>query len=184
MPVARWRFTVEDYERMAEAGILDEDDRVELIDGEVVEMAPIGPPHASCVMRLLRLFASLLGQRALVSPQNPVRLGTYSEPQPDVAVLRPREDFYAARHPGPDDVLLVVEVSWSTGPFDRVVKMPLYARAGLRQAWLVDLDANAIEVYRDPSSESYGDLEVLTGDDQINIDAFPDVTLTVGQILG
>jgi len=134
MPVSRWKFTVDEYARMAEAGILGEDDRVELLEGEIVEMAPIGPPHAGCVNRLTRLLTSRLGDRAVVGVQNPIRLGSLSEPQPDLTLLRPRRDLYSEGHPEADDVLLVVEVASSTSAFDRQVKMPLYAQAGIPQA--------------------------------------------------
>jgi len=184
MPVSRWRFTVDDYERMAQVGILQEDDPVELLEGEVVEMAPIGPLHASCVNRLTRLLISRLGDLAVVSVQNPVRLGQLSEPQPDLALLRPRDDLYSDRHPVPDDVLLVVEVSLSTGRIDRLVKMPLYAQWHLPQAWLVDLDAGFVEVYRPSAEASYGDPEREEGDRRVVIDAFPDVLVTAAEILG
>jgi len=170
---------------MAEAGILGEDDRVELLEGEIVEMAPIAPVHAGCVKRLLHLLTSRLGDRAVVSVQDPVRLGIHSEPQPDVALLRPRADFYSTHHPDAEDVLLVVEVSLATAAFDRLGKLPLYAGAGVPQAWLVDLDARTVEIYRlAAGGAAYREPELTRGPDGVTIDAVPDVTLTASEILG
>ena len=169
---------------MTQVGILRKDDRVELLEGEIVEMAPIGPPHAACVNRLVRLFTALLGDRVIVSVQNPVRLDERSEPQPDVALLKPQAGFYATRHPEPDDVLLLVEVSSSTAPFDRLVKLPLYAEAGIRQAWLVDLDEGVVEVHRQAAGLSYGEVEVARGNDHIRIDAFAGLSVIAAEILG
>ncbi len=181
--VSRRLFTADEYEQMAEAGILHEDDRLELLEGEIVEMTPIGPPHSGCVNQLNRLFTSRIGDRAVVAVQNPIRLGTLSEPQPDVVLLEPRADFYSTTHAGPDDVLLLVEVS-SSAPFDRLVKMPLYARYGIRQAWLVDVDAKVVEVYRLTGEGSYGDPELVQGPARVPVDAFPDVSVTAADILG
>src|SRR5438105_616378 len=131
------RFTVDDYYRMGKAGILTEDDRVELLDGEIVEMSPIGSPHAGGVTRCMRVLTRLLGDWAVVAVQNPVRLGPLSEPQPDVAVLKPRPDLYADSHPTPKDVFLIVEVADTSATADRQVKLPLYARAGIPEVWLL-----------------------------------------------
>lgn len=128
--VQRRRFTVDQYHQMAEAGVLTEADRVELIAGELLEMSPIGRRHAACVNRLTRLFTSLLGESAIISVQNPIALSVHSEPQPDMALLRPRADFYASGHPGPEDVWLVVEVAETSPEYDRQIKMPEYASAG------------------------------------------------------
>src|SRR2546426_2118990 len=133
------RFTVDEYHRMAEAGIFSEDESVELLEGEIVEMTPISSRHAACVNKLTRLFTRELGERVVVSVQNPVALTETSEPQPDLALLRPRADFYAAGHPGPEDVLLMVEVADTSATSDRAVKVPLYARAGIEEVWLIDL---------------------------------------------
>src|SRR5438552_12280642 len=137
--VRRRRFTVEEYHRMAEAGILSEDDRVELIEGEIVQMSPIGPRHSACVDRLNALFTSRLRRRAIVRVQNPIVLSRWTEPQPDLTLLRPRADFYAERHPGPADVLLAVEVAETSGVYDRGTKLALYARARIPEVWLVDV---------------------------------------------
>ena len=177
-------FTVEEYHRMAQAGILGEDDRVELIEGEIVEMTPIGSKHASTVNRINRLFFERLGGRAIISVQNPIRLGEYSEPQPDVSLLRPREDFYASSHPGPEDVLLLVEVSETSAEYDREVKLPLYARFGIPEVWLVNPEGKAIEVYRDPSPESYREVQTLGYDALLSLNSFPDLKLPAKEILG
>lgn len=137
--ITRRRFTVDEYHRMAEAGILGEDDRVELLDGEIVEMTPIGPRHAGGVNRLTRLFTTRLGARAIVTVQNPVVLGVRWEPQPDLAILRPRPDFYSTAHARPEDILLIVEVAETSGEADRRVKVPGYAAAGVPETWRVDL---------------------------------------------
>jgi len=140
-------FTAEEYFRMGEAGILQEDDRVELIEGEIVEMSPIGSRHAACVNRLVKLFVREVGDSGIVGAQNPVLLPDYSGPQPDVAVLRLREDFYAEAHPTPGDVLLLIEVSDTTLRYDREVKLPLYALAGILEVWIVDLQNGEILTY-------------------------------------
>ena len=125
---------------MGQAGILGEDDRLELLEGEIVEMAPIGSRHQSVVDRLTRLFSNRVGDAAVVRVQGPVRLGDDSEPQPDLLLLRRRADFYATAHPGPEDVLLLVEVPDTSTEYDREVKLPLYARHGIAEVWLVGLD--------------------------------------------
>jgi Uma2 family endonuclease len=180
----RRRFTVEDYYRMGEAGILGEDDRVELIEGEIVEMPPIGSPHGGGVNRLIHLFTGLLGDRAVVSAQNPVRLSDISEPVPDITLLRSRADFYAGSHPRPGDVLLLVEVADTSGAFDRRVKAPLYARAGIPEYWIVDLPRGLLEIHRDPSPDGYLVRRELHPGDRVAPAALPDAELEVRDILG
>ena len=182
--VAKRLFTVEEYHRMAEAGILTEDDRVELIEGEIVEMAPIGPSHAGRVDRLTELFVERLAGRAIVRVQNPVRLSQRSEPEPDLALVRRRPDFYTQAHPGPEDVFLVVEVMETSAEHDREEKLPLYAQAGIPEVWLVDLAAECIEVYRRPSPEGYEDLRRRCRGERLSPQAFPDVELAVDEVLG
>jgi Uma2 family endonuclease len=177
-------FTVEEYHRMSEAGILAADERVELIEGEIVQMAAIGSPHAGCVNRLTNLLAWRLGQRAVVAPQNPVRLGDRSEPQPDLALVRPRADFYSASHPVPEDVLLLVEVACSSLPEDRRLKVPLYARHGINEVWLVDLDGERLEVYREPAEDGYRNVQLLGRGQRVRLGAFPELELTVDEVLG
>lgn len=179
------RFTIKEYYQMAEAGILTEGDRVELIEGEVVEMMPIGVRHAGTVNRLASALWGALRDQAVVSVQNPVRITALnSEPQPDVAVLKTRPDFYTSAHPEPEDVLLLVEVMDTTAGYDRGVKAPLYARAGILEVWLVDLATDTVEVFRHPAGDRYSDARSLRRGDQVTISAFPGVTLTVADILG
>lgn len=180
----RRRFTAEEYHRMARAGVFSEDDRVELIEGEIIEMTPIGSRHAACVRRLDHLFTSRLGQQVTVSVQNPLHLGPHSEPQPDLALLRQRTDFYAEAHPGPDDVLLVIEVAETSAEYDRTVKIPLYARAGIPTVWVVELSTEQIEVYTEPSPEGYRAVRRFQRGQAIPFEAFPGVGVTVAAILG
>lgn len=182
--VQRHRFTVKEYHRMAEARIFTEDDRVELIDGEIVQTTPIGSPHAGCVNRLNRLFTSTLGDRAVVAIQNPIALGSHSEPQSDLVVLRPRADFYAGGHPEPGDVWLLVEVADTTLAFDRTVKGPLYARAGIPEVWLVDIAGQAVEVHRRPSGGRYVETERLIRGQRLTCEAFRDLDVSVDEVLG
>src|SRR3989442_3481508 len=150
LPPLKGPFTVDTYQRLGELGMLGEDDRIELIDGQVVEMSPIGPGHAGCVTALTGLVGPLVAGRALVSVQNPVRLGGHSEPQPDVALLVPRADTYRTTHPQPEDVLLVIEVADASLEHDRDVKIPLYAAAGVPEGWLLNLPADAPTPYPAP----------------------------------
>jgi Uma2 family endonuclease len=182
--VLRRRFTVDEYHRMGEAGVLHEDDRVELLDGEVVLMSPIGGPHTACVKRFTQLLVLRAHGQAIVSIQDPVELDELSEPQPDLALLRPRDDFYESAHPRPDDVLLAIEVGDSSVRFDREIKAPLYARAGVREVWLVDLPASEVSVCRRPGAEGYEDVVVKRRGDVLRPEALPDVTINVDEILG
>ncbi len=184
MPLAAHRFTVDEYHRMGEAGVLHEDDRVELLDGQIVQMTPIGVRHAACVNRLNALITGLTGTRATVSIQNPLILGEHEEPQPDVAVLRYRADGYQTGHPRALDTLLVVEVADTSLAYDRDVKIPLYARAGIPEAWLVDLTTDRIAVYREPHAGRYGHLRSAGPGDMLTPVHLPDVTLAVTDILG
>ncbi len=183
--ITRRRFTIEEYHRMGAAGILGEDERLELIAGHIVVREPIGSRHAGTVDRLTRLWTSRLGERAIVRVQNPVVLPhEASELQPDVMLLAPRADFYVAGHPTPVDVLLLIEVADTSLLLDRRVKMPLYARAGIREAWLCDLTTGRVDVHRDATAGRYASLRTLTAAQQLTVLAFPDVSLTVAELLG
>ncbi|HEY7067276.1 MAG TPA: Uma2 family endonuclease [Chloroflexota bacterium] len=182
--LATYRFTVDEYYRMAEAGILTPVQRVELIEGEIVAMAPIWNRHAACVDRLTHDFVLGLGDQAIVRVQGPLRLHDYSEPEPDLIILRPRSDFYASGHPGPGDTLLVIEVADTTERYDRQVKVPLYARAGIPEVWLVDLTAGTVTIYREPSPTGYAQVIVVSGDDALSPLAFPEFRLTAAHVLG
>lgn len=157
----RHRLTVDDFHHMGKAGILPEDSRVELIEGEIIDMAPIGSQHAGAVKRLLRLFDRAVGDAAIVSAQDPIMLGTHSEPQPDIALLRPRDDFYASSHPRPEAVLLIVEVAETSLRYDREIKIPLYARHGIPEVWLVDLENKRLITFRVPGEQDYQDVHVM-----------------------
>lgn len=140
---------------MGQVGILPHEDRVELIDGEVVAMSPIGPPHCAHVDRTSRAFFVNAGDDAIVRVQGAVRLDFFNEPQPDIVLLRPRPDYYASAHPGPADILLVVEVADSSLDFDRSVKMRLYARLGVAEFWLIDLKTHVLMRFSDPGPDGY-----------------------------
>jgi Uma2 family endonuclease len=177
-------FTRDEYYAMAEAGILKPKDRVELIEGEIYRMPPIGNRHAGCVNRLVGGFAPLIAaHRAVLSPQNPVDLTDISEPQPDITLLRPREDFYGESHPTPEDVLLLVEVADSSIGFDRGTKIPLYARCDIPEIWLVDLIKRTLEVHREPGRDGYRKVQRLRAGDRIAPLAFPDFEIAVESIL-
>lgn len=177
------RFSVDDYHRLAEAAVLDEDDRVELIRGELIEMAPIGSRHAESLRRLHRALASVVGDKALVAVQDPLRL-VDSEPQPDLLLLSPRPSGYWDAHPGVGDVLLVVEVADTSARTDREIKLPLYAEAGIAEAWLVDLVAGCLEIHRDPRLQGYRSITVARAGDTISPAALPEATVEVGPLLG
>ncbi|MBI2917808.1 MAG: Uma2 family endonuclease [Chloroflexi bacterium] len=182
--LVRRRFTADEYHRMAQAGVLTEDDRVELLEGEIVEMTPKGTRHAACVRRLDHLLSAAARGNTSISVQNPIRLAEHSEPQPDLALLRPRADFYADAHPGPEDILLVVEVADATADYDRTVKVPLYARAGIAEVWLVDLAGGQVEVYRSPSTEGYREMRGTRRGEALTPQALPGTKLHVDEVLG
>ena len=170
------KFTTEQYHLMHEAGVFAEGDRLELINGEITEMSPIGRKHAACVNRLVTLFTKKLGDRVIVSVQNPIRLADNSEPQPDLAILKPRNDFYEDSLPTSLDILLIIEVADSTISYDREVKMPLYSVAGIPKMWLFDLNRKAIERFSQPSALGYKQMQRYEQNDTFSMLAFPDVT--------
>jgi Uma2 family endonuclease len=179
----RHLFTVDDYYRMAEAGILRANERVELIEGEVVEMVPIGSHHAHVVDNLAALLIRRTTTRdAVVRVQGPVRLSQRSEPQPDIAVLKPHS--YMEGHPGPADILLLVEVADSTLLSDQRVKVPLYARVGIPEVWIANLANETIEVYSHPTESGYSAQTVLTRGQHVTPEALPTLKLPVDDILG
>lgn len=182
--IPRRRFTTDEYHRMGEAGVFAEDDRVELLDGEIVQMRPIGIPHSSSVDRLNAFFSRRLGRRAIIRVQGPIILDRHSEPQPDLSVLAPRADFYGHAQPRPRDVLLAIEVMDSSRGYDRTLKLPLYARAELREVWLVDLKAEVIERYRKPALRGYRERAEFHRGRVLTPLAFPRVRFRVNEILG
>ena len=179
----RRKFTVEQFHKMAESGILNEDDRVELILGEIIEMAAIGIKHAACRRRLNSFLHQKLGNKVIISIQNSVVLNEFSELQPDVALLKPREDFYASAHPQPKDVFLIIEVADTTIKYDREVKIPLYAQEGVVEVWLIDINLECVEVFREPVNGSYQKVENFGRGDLV-IQAFENVNIDVDEILG
>ena len=183
LDLKRRRFTVAEYYQMALAGILGEDDRVELIDGEIVEMTPIGARHAECVDRLTEFFFRAFGGAARLRVQNPVRLGEHSEPKPDVALVHRRAGLYGSGHPTPEDILLLVEVADSSADPDRRVKVPLYARSGIQEVWLVDLEQETITIYRDPAPDGYRSARVARRGDELAPISFPDLVLKAADLI-
>jgi Uma2 family endonuclease len=163
-PATRRQFTVDDYHRMREANILTEDDRVELLDGEIIVMSPIGPFHVGLVIKLTQLLSTLLGTTGLVSVQNPIHLNQFGEPQPDIAIILPRDDGYTMALPTPNDILLLIEVSDSSLTYDREQKLPQYALAGIAEVWIIDVQKQVIEQYTKPFEDQYTQLtKVLLG---------------------
>ncbi len=180
--VQRKLFTVEEYEKMIRTGVLHEDDRLELIEGEIIEMSPIGSAHLAHVNRLNHLLVQRAGALAQVSVQNPIHLPR-SEPQPDIVLLRPRPDYYAEAIPQPADILLLIEVSDTTVEVDRNVKIPLYGRSGISECWLIDLTANVIEVYRGPAGTGYRIKQTYGPGDHISLTALASISVSTEEIL-
>lgn len=177
-------FTIAEYHRITEAGVLTEDDRVELIDGEIVQMAAIGPRQAACVNRLAEFLSDKVRKLAIVSVQNQVALNEYSEPEPAITLLKRRADFYAQSHPTPAGVLVAIEVVVTTVESDRGVKLPIYARAGIPEAWLVDLYNDHIEIHTQPASGVYQQVRIILGGQEVISETIPQLKLKADDILG
>lgn len=177
------RFTVEEYHRMGDAGILGPEERVELLRGEIILMSPINPPHNGTLNKLHGILSVSLAGRAVVQVGGPVRLNDGSEPEPDIAVLRWREDAYATLPVLPEHVLLVMEVSYSSLAYDRDVKALDYAAAGLPEYWLWDLQHQALLLHRDPHEDGYHQVITLRGEQSASPLAFPDIVLAVDRVL-
>jgi Uma2 family endonuclease len=182
--IAKHLFDVREYHRLAQAGIFAEDDRVELINGEVVEMSPIGSAHAACVSRLEALLHESVGHIVQIRVQNPVLLDDYSEPEPDITLVKTREDFYVRAHPKPEDILLVVEVADTSIDYDRLIKLPLYARAGIPAAWLVDLTQELVRVFSGPREGKYQNYREFKRGETITLKGVPELTLSAEDLLG
>lgn len=180
MPYHRW--SVEEYHQMARSGLLNETDRVELIEGELIDMAPIGSKHAFRVDSVARALQLAAGKRFLVRVQNPILLGEHSEPQPDIAVVKNKN--YAEAHPGVEDVLLIVEVSDTTLAYDRDVKLALYACHGIPEVWLLDVNAGELTVYREPAEGQYRLIRKPTRAAAVSPVLVPGVTITLAEVLG
>jgi Uma2 family endonuclease len=177
------RFSVKDYYRMAEGGVLRPDARVELLDGKIIDMSPIGPFHGGLVNRLIRVFNQISQGRWTLSAQNPLRLDDHSEPEPDVMLLKPAEDDYTSRHPQPEDVFLLIEVSDTTLGYDREEKLPAYGRAGVAEVWIVNLQDAMVEVYREPHFTGYVSKTVVNTGGKVFPLAFPDAVVDVAELL-
>ncbi|HEY0081953.1 MAG TPA: Uma2 family endonuclease [Pyrinomonadaceae bacterium] len=184
LPISKYYFSVAEFERMGEAGVFTKDARLELIEGEVIEMSPIGSRHAACVNFLSRFLNRTVGDIALVSTQNPIRLNDFSEPEPDIALLRLRDDFYRAAHPTPADVLLVIEVADTTLAYDREVKVPLYAKAGIAEVWIVNLSEEQIEIYSGLAGGAYQTPAVFRRDAEACAHTIANLSVGVADVLG
>ena len=181
--VTRRLFTVQEYHQMAEAGVLHEDDRIELIHGEIIQMDPIGNYPAAIVRRITMLLAPRLASQAIVNVQNPVKIGDHSEPEPDITILPFRDDYYASTGVTPADVLLLIEVSDSTIRIDRNVKLPLYATADIPEVWIVDANRQQLEVYRQPSEDRYQSVATLVREDTVTATRLP-LSVLVRELIG
>jgi Uma2 family endonuclease len=169
---------------MADSGIFSEDDRVELIEGEIIDISPIGSRHAACVARLTELLSQTVVGRASVWVQNPVVINDYSEPVPDITLIKRRSDFYADGHPTPSDILLIIEVSDSTLVYDRNIKLPLYAKAGIAEAWIFNLPTDIIEVYREPVNGVYQQSQTLRQCENLTMQMLDGISFKVEDLLG
>ncbi len=181
-PVLSW--TVERYHRLVETGILGEDQRTELIEGRILAVSPPSGRHAGRLRALIDLLGRRVAGRALLDAQNPLELDQASEPQPDLMLLAPRADYYASRHPRATDALLVVEVMLSSARYDREVKLPLYARAGVGEVWLIDVDSGTVEAYTEPGPHGYARRRAIDARGSLAPTALPDVILTGSELLG
>lgn len=183
MKLKNHRFNVSEYYRLGQIGLLPEDASVELMDGQGIDCVRISPLHASVTHCLAQPFFDLPQAACIVSLRNPVRLDEYSEVQPDVMLFKYREDYYKTRHPGPEDVFVLMEVADESLEYDRKAKLPAYGRAGIREVWIVNLIEAAIEVYRDPDFTGYSSKTILRIGDQAAPQAFSDVVVNVAELL-
>jgi Uma2 family endonuclease len=181
---AKRLINVDEYYRMAEVGILTEHDQVELIHGEIIKMSPIGSKHMAIVNRLNKLLHEQLSGEVIVSIQNPVKINDLNVPEPDITLLKYREDYYAEKHPEPKDILLVIEVSDTTFAFDKEIKLPLYASAGIPEFWLINIEKKEIEVHKMPADDVYKNITLHRKGDTISWPYSKDVNLDAGMLLG
>jgi Uma2 family endonuclease len=181
--VQRRKLTVADYHRMGDAGIFADRERVELIEGELVAMAPIGSEHAGAVTGFAHRLIMAVGDRALVRVQSPIRLDTLNEPKPDFALVKPRSDFYRHAHPTPQDALLLIEVSHSSLRYDRSVKLALYAHHGIPEVWIVDVAAGEVEVWSSPAGDGYASSSTVGRDGVLRPVALPGLEIALAGLL-
>jgi Uma2 family endonuclease len=182
--LAKHWISADEYEQMGRAGIFGDYTRLELLEGEIYEMSPIGSYHAACVDLLITLLTEWAQRKFIVRGQNPIRLNDFSEPQPDIALLRWRDDFYKQGHPKPDDVLLLIEVADSTVETDRSYKVPLYAKAGIAEVWLVNLPEEQVELIASPVNGAYQIATTCKRGDTAQSEVIKDLSLNVSDILG
>ncbi len=182
--LTKHRFTSREYHRMGETGVLKPGARVELLDGQIIDMSPIGPSHGGAVKRLIRLFGKFSTGRWLIAAQDPLTLDEHSEPEPDLMLLKPAPDDYSSRHPGPEDVLLLIEVADTSLAYDRGEKLTAYGRAGIREVWIVNLVEQTLEVHREPQYDGYGSTKILRAGEPAQLLAFPDVAMAVAELVG
>ena len=182
--VTKKLFTVDDFYRMGDAGIFGPEERVELIEGEIILMSPIGDRHQECVDRANELFVLAFHGRARVRIQGPTRLSNISEPLPDLLLLKPRSDYYGSGHPKPGDVFLVIEVAMTTLRFDMRVKLPMYAKYEIPEVWIEDLPHNSLQIYRNPIAGKYTSNATLHRGDSISPSAFPETVFKINDLLG
>jgi Uma2 family endonuclease len=181
--ISKRLFTVHDYHRMVDAGILSEDDRVELIHGEILRMSPIGPRHNAAILRATQTLVRLVGDRAIVGVQGSVRLDEYDEPQPDVYLLKPKDDFYASGHPGPSDILLMIEMADSSLEYDTDVKMRLYAETGVPEYWVADIRNDGVIAYSEPRENGYSTTRHFRRGDVVAPQLLADCPIRVDSLL-
>jgi Uma2 family endonuclease len=182
--LARRPFTTAEYHRLIEIGLLTEDDRVELLNGEIIEMAPIGPRHAACVKRVSEFLHSKVKKAAIVGTQDPIELNDFSEPEPDLSLLKRRADFYAESHPTPADVLIAIEVADTSVEKDREIKLPSYARSGIPEAWLIDLYNDRIEIHYEPHQAVYQQVRIVQRGQRFASPTLPQLKFKAEDILG
>ena len=180
--IQKHRLTVEEYHRMGEAGILGPQDRVELIEGEIIDMSPIGSNHAGTVNYLNQVLFAALQENAIISPQNPIILNDRNEPEPDIVLLKPRKDFYRQSHPTPNDVLLIIEVADTSLRYDSEIKIPLYARYGIPEVWIVDLENNQLTKYLSPNDDHYESSNVVNDLSQISVQELPELKINLANL--
>lgn len=184
LPISKYHFSAAEFERMGEAGVFTKDARLELIEGEIIERSPIGSRHAACVKFLSRFLNRTVGDIALVSTQNPIRLDDFSEPEPDLALLRLRDDFYRDAHPTPADVMLIIEVADTTLAYDREVKVPLYAKAVIEEAWIINLAEEQVEIYSGVANGAYQTITNFRRGDEARARTIAGLTVGVADVLG
>jgi Uma2 family endonuclease len=177
-------FTVDEYYKIAEAGVLSERAHTELIDGEIIEMSPMGVRHAAAITRANRLFSDAFKDKAEVRVQLPLPIGKFSEPEPDLCLVNPNRPSSETQHPGPGDVFLVLEISDSSLRYDRDVKLPVYAASGVAEVWIEDLPHRTLHVYRDPDGRAYKTVLFFSGEDSVSPLAFPGTAFTVSSLIG